>query len=81
MDKVKAIVQNIKKHSCDHLIDLVTEDGYNMLHFAVCYKSIQIVQFLIENGASESVFDTHLMLTLIFINTVANSVCLRDNAL
>ena len=51
-------MQDIKKCSCDHLIDLATEeDGYNMLHFAVCYKRMNIVQFLIENGASES--NTH----------------------
>ena len=57
IDKVKEIVQDTKKHSCDELIDLTTEeDGYNMLHFAVCYKRLNIVKFLIENGASESKF-------------------------
>ena len=55
LQRVKEIVQDIKKHSCDHLIDLTTEeDGYNMLHFAVCYKRAGIVKFLIENGASKS---------------------------
>jgi len=55
LQKVKEIVQNIKRYSCDYLIDLATEeDGYNMLHFAVCYKRLKIVKFLIENGASES---------------------------
>lgn len=50
--RVKEIVQDIKKHSCDHLIDLKTEeDGYNMLHFAVSYKRLKIVKFLIESGA------------------------------
>ena len=54
LDKVKEIVQDIKKHSCDYLIDLASEeDGYNMLHFAVCYKRKKIVRFLIDNGASE----------------------------
>ena len=51
---MKEIVQDIKQHSCDHLIDSLTEeDGYNMLHFAVCYKRLEIVKFLIESGASE----------------------------
>ena len=55
MDRVKEIVRDIKKYSCDYLIDLASEeDGYNMLHFAVCYKRMKIVQFLIDNGASES---------------------------
>ena len=54
LQRVKEIVQDIKKHSCDYLIDLTTEeDGYNMLHFAVCYKRVEIVKFLIENGASK----------------------------
>ena len=53
--RVKEIVRNLRRNSCDYLIDLATEeDGYNMLHFAVCYKRTQIVKFLIENGASES---------------------------
>ena len=56
--RVKEIVEDIKKHSCDHLIDLKTEeDGYNMLHFAVCYKRLEVVKFLVESGASES--NTH----------------------
>ena len=55
LKRVKEIVKDIKKHSCDYLIDLTTEeDGYNMLHFAVCYKRADIVKFLIENGASKS---------------------------
>ena len=54
--RVKEIVQNLKRNSCQYLIDLATEeDGYNMLHFAVCYKRLQIVKFLIENGASKSI--------------------------
>ena len=54
IDKVKEIVQDIRKYSCDQLIDLAAEeDGYNMLHFAVCYKRMQIVKFLIDNGAGE----------------------------
>ena len=58
LHRVTEIVQDIKKHSCEHLIDLTTEeDGYNMLHFAVCYKRLEIVKFLIENGASE--LNTH----------------------
>ena len=61
LEKVQEIVQDLKKHSCECLIDLTTEeDGYNMLHdhFAVCYKRLKIVEFLIENGASES--NTHI---------------------
>ena len=57
IDRIKEIVQDIKKHSCDHdkLINLATEeDGYNMLHFAVHYKKLEIVKFLTENGAGES---------------------------
>ena len=55
MERVKEIVRDIKKYSCDYLIDLANEeDDYNMLHFAVCYKRMKIVQFLIDNGASES---------------------------
>ena len=54
--RVKEIVQNLKRNSCQYLIDLATEeDGYNMLHFAACYKRLQIVKFLIENGASKSI--------------------------
>ena len=54
LQKVKEIVRDLKRNSCDYLIDLATEeDGYNMLHFAVCYKRANIVKFLIENGASE----------------------------
>ena len=54
LHRVKEIVQDLKKHSCEYLIDLTNEeDGYNMLHFAVCYKRMKIVEFLIENGASE----------------------------
>ena len=55
IDRVKGIVQDIKKHSCNGLIDWTTEEeGYNMLHFAVCHKRLNIVKFLIENGAGES---------------------------
>ena len=54
--RVKEIVQNLKRNTCQYLIDLATEeDGYNMLHFAVCYKRLQIMKFLIENGASKSI--------------------------
>ena len=54
LHRVIEIVQNIKKYSCEHLIDLTTEeDGYNMLHFAVCYNRLEIVKFLIKNEASE----------------------------
>ena len=54
LHRVTEIVQDLKKHSCDHLIDLTTkEDGYNMLHFAVCYKRLEIVKLLLENGAGE----------------------------
>ena len=52
--RVKEIVRSLKRNSCEYLIDLATEeDGYNMLHFAVCYKRLQIVKFLIDNGASK----------------------------
>lgn len=55
IDTVQQIVQDIKKHSFNHLIDLTTkEDGYNMLHYAVYYKRKEIVKFLIDNGASKS---------------------------
>ena len=61
LDKVQEIVQDLKKHSCEYLIDITTEeDGYNMLHFAVCYKRLEIVEFLIENRASESYTQTHI---------------------
>ena len=54
MDKVKEFVENINKLSCNYLIDIANEeDGYNMLHFAVCYKRINILKFLIDNGASK----------------------------
>ena len=49
MDKVKEFVENINKLSCNYLIDIANEeDGYNMLHFAVCYKRINILKFLID---------------------------------
>ena len=55
IQRVKEIVRTLKKNSCGYLIDLATEDdGFNMLHFAVCYKRLQIVKYLIENGASKS---------------------------
>ncbi|XP_065890705.1 transient receptor potential cation channel subfamily A member 1 homolog isoform X2 [Dysidea avara] len=69
--KVKDIVEEVSKHSCNNLIDLTTEDeGYNMLHFAVCNKHPEIVQYLIESGANtecttkDEENDTPLMLAI-----------------
>ena len=53
---MKELVEELEKNSCVDLIDLTTEDeGYSMLHFAVCNKHPEIVQFLIENGVSKKV--------------------------
>jgi len=47
-------VEELDAHSCNYLIDLTTEDeGYNLLHFAVSNKHKEIVQYLIEKGASK----------------------------
>ena len=55
LPKIKEIVQELQKHSCPQLIDVASQaNGYNMLHFAVHYKRISVVKFLIDNGAGES---------------------------
>ena len=52
--KVHDIIEELAAHSCSYLIDLTTEDeGYNLLHFAVCNKHSEIVQYLIESGAGK----------------------------
>ena len=54
LPKIKEIVQELQKHSCTQLIDVVFQaNGYNMLHFAVHYKRLSVVKFLIDNRAGE----------------------------
>ena len=44
----------MKLGNCDFLIDLVAEtDGLNMLHRAISHHHLDIVKYLIEQGASK----------------------------
>ena len=78
--KVKDIVEEVSKHSCNNLIDLTTEDeGYNMLHFAVCNKHPEIVQYLIESGASKEAMCcshhvVHMSITMSLDSIMGNTV-------
>ena len=55
LHRIKEIVLDLQKQSCPQLIDVASQtNGCNMLHFAVCYKRLPIVKFLIDNGAGES---------------------------
>ena len=54
LDKITELVEALKSNNCEFLINLVAEtDGHNMLHRAISHQHLDIVKYLIEQGASK----------------------------
>ena len=59
LDKVVGLVEEMKLSNCDFLINLVSDaDGLNMLHRAISCQHLDIVKYLIEQGASKNQTNT-----------------------
>ena len=54
LDKVTELIEELKSNDCEFLINLIAEtDGHNMLHCAISHQHLDIVKYLIEQGASK----------------------------
>ena len=54
LDTVVELVEEMKLNNCDFLINLVDDaSGLNMLHRAISCQHLDIVKYLIDQGASK----------------------------